>query len=239
MGTRLRTVLIGALVSAVALVSLAGPVSARSASGDRKIAKAGVLVSSDFPAGFASQPSGAESNAAVAKLAKGIPGCAQYIALKKATDQQPQAKSLDYEDSTRQVSNEVDVFPSAAAARGALALYATTSVPTCLERLFTKLLTQTYAKDPKTKGKIARIAVTITPQAVSGLGDNSVVYEGNAKITGKDGTTEQIGLGNAAVLAGRAVSDFDYVTTGAGLNEVLQPAVVSSVARLRAALSRS
>ncbi|MFI5048097.1 MAG: hypothetical protein ACHQIG_13605 [Acidimicrobiia bacterium] len=239
MGTRLRTVLVGALVSAVVVVGLAGPAGARSASGDRKIAKAGVLLSSDFPAGFAGKPSTAESDAAVAKLAKGIPACAQYTALKKATDQQPQAKSLEYEDSTRQVSNEVDVFPSAAAAGGALALYAKKSVPTCLDRLFTKLLTQTYAKDPQTKGKIAGIKVTITPQAVSGLGDNSVVYEGNAQITGKDGTTQQIGLGNAAVLAGRAVSDFTYVTTGAGLNEVLQPAVVASVARLRDALSRS
>jgi hypothetical protein len=83
------------------------------------------------------------------------------------------------------------------------------------------------------------VKVTIEQQPITGLGDDSVIYEGNALVTLKDGTTQQLGLGNAAVQVGRAVSDFTYTTTDADLTEILQPAIESSVARLQTALTTS
>jgi hypothetical protein len=236
MSIRLRSLVIGALAAA-AIGGSVSSASAASVSADQQLAKAGVLKLTDFPEGFESKAPSDSSNAAVAKLAKGIRSCAAYVALQKLTDAQPKASSRNFEDDTRQVSNEVDVFKSAAGARSALALYAKTSVPTCLNLLFKKLLTQEFAKDPKTKGKIAGVTVKIEPQAVSGLGDDSVVYEGNAQIALNDGSSQQIGLGNAAVLVGRAVSDYTYITSGADLTEILQPTIDASVARLRTSLT--
>ena len=53
----------------------------------------------------------------------------------------------------------------------------------------------------------------------------------------KDGSSQQFGIGNAAVQVGRAVSDFTYTTSSADLGEVVQPAIDSSIARLQAALT--
>ena len=70
------------------------------------------------------------------------------------------------------------MFKSTAAADAALALYDKSSVPSCLDGLFTKVLTQQFAKDKATKGKISSVKVTIKQQPISGVGDDSVVYEG-------------------------------------------------------------
>ena len=162
-----------------------------------------------------------------------------YVTLHELTGAQPKAKSRNFEDDTRQVSNEVDVFKSTKAATAALALYGKDSVPKCLETLFTKLLTQQFATQKSTKGKIASVKVTIGRQSIPGLGDASVIYEGRALVTGKDGSSQQIGLGNAAVQVGRAVSDYTYTTTNADLTEILQPAIEASVGRLQTALNAS
>jgi hypothetical protein len=83
------------------------------------------------------------------------------------------------------------------------------------------------------------VSVALDRQDIAGLGDDSVVYEGNMTIAGTDGSTTQIGIGNAAVRVGRAVDDVTYVTTSAPLTDVLTPAIDASVARLRTALSGS
>lgn len=236
MGTGLGRVGVVALVGTVVSVGFASSATA-SRSSDQQLAKQGVLLQSDFPDGFTRKAPDNSSDAEVAKLAKGTSGCGTYIALQKLTDAQPNAKSQDFEDDSRQVSNEVDVFKSVKSADAALAIYARASVPTCLERLFTKLLTQQFAKDPSTKGKIARVAVTLGRQDVGGLGDDSVVYEGSAKVTAKNGTSHTLGIGNAAVRVDRAVSDYTYTTTSGDLTEVLQPAIEASVSRLQDAIT--
>jgi hypothetical protein len=239
MGTRLRTLVAGALVGGASVTAWAGPALGLTSSSDQQLAKAGVLVAADFPASFASSPADSSGDALAAKLAKGIPSCAAYVALHKLTDAQPQAKSRSFEDASRQVSNEVDVFKSAAAARAALALYSKASVPKCLQALYARQLTQQLGKQKSTKGKIASVKVTIAQQPITGVGDQSAVYEGNAVVTGKNASTTQIGIGNAAVQVGPAVSDYTYTTTDADIGEVVQPAIAGSLKRLQAALTSS
>ena len=82
-------------------------------------------------------------------------------------------------------------------------------------------------------------AVTLERQDIAGLGDDSVVYEGNMVLTGTDGSTVHLGVGNAAVKVGRVVDDVTYLTTDAPLTDVLAPAIDASVARLRTALART
>jgi hypothetical protein len=235
MGIRLRHLFIGALVSGTLLVGLAVPAPAVSKGGDVAIAKAGTFVVADFPAGFSRQPATPSSSAENIKLAKGVPGCAPYIALQKLTGAQPQATSPDFEDDSRTVSNEVDVFKTERVAGDALRLFAKPSMVSCLQQLFKKQI----AQDPKTKGKIQSVSIALDRQDIAGLGDDSVVYEGKMEITGTDGSTTQIGVGNAAVQVGRAVNDVTYLTTGAALTEILTPAIDASVARLRAVLGGS
>ncbi len=231
---RVGTLLAGTLLVGAALTGLAAPATAASkGSSDKRIAKAGVFVLADFPTGFAAKASTPSSSSKNIKLAKGVRGCAPYISLQKLTDAQPQAKSKDFEDDSRRVSNEVDVFKSVRAASGALALYAKPSMVSCLQALFKKQL----AQDPSTKGKLASVSVTLDRQDIAGLGDDSVVYEGTMVLTGTDGTTTQLGVGNAAVQVGRAVDDVTYLTTSAPLTEILTPAIDASVVRLRDALA--
>jgi hypothetical protein len=237
MGIRLGRVVVGALLGAIAITAGASPATAASGSRDQQLAKTGVLVAADLPTDFTAKPAGTASDAEVAKLAKGISSCDAYVSLRKLTSAQPQAKSQSFEDASRQVSNEVDVFKSAAAASSALALYDKSSVPKCLQALYAKVLTGQFAKQASTKGKIASVKVTITQTPISGVGDASVVYEGHAVVTGKDGSTVQVGIGNAAVQVGPAVSDYSYTTTDADLATVLQPAIDSSLARLTAAVA--
>ena len=125
--------------------------------------------------------------------------------------------------SARTISNEVDVFKTERAANDALALFAKPSMVSCLQQLFKKQL----AQDPKTKGKIDSVSITLDRQDIAGLGDDSVVYEGNMTITGTDSSTTQVGIGNAAVRVGRAVDDVTYLTTSAPLTDVVSPAIGS------------
>jgi hypothetical protein len=232
MGIRLRHVFAAALASGALLVGLAVPAPAVTRGGDVQIAKAGTFVVADFPAGFAQRAATPSSSAENIRLAKGVPGCAPYIALQKLTGAQPQARSSDFADDSRTISNEVDVFKTDRAAGDALALFTKPSMVSCLQQLFKKQVGQ----DPKTKGKIESVSITLDRRDIAGLGDDSVVYEGNMVITGTDGSTAQIGVGNAAVQVGRAVDDVTYLTTSAELTEILTPAIDASVARLRTVL---
>ncbi len=228
----------GALAVGLAVASLAAGAAgagAVSTSGDVALAKQGVLVAADLPEGWSGANNTGLSDAAVIKVAKTVPGCAKYIALKNLTHATPQARSLDWSDTSRDISNEVDVFANEAKARAALALYANPTVAKCLDGLFTKVLTSQFAKEPTLEGKVKKVSVDITKQPITGLGDESVVYEGNATVTLKDGTQQTIGLGNAAVRVGRVASDYSYSTTDAALPDVLQPAIDSSLARLQSA----
>jgi hypothetical protein len=239
MWRRLRHLVVGALVAGAVIASLAMSASAAGDSKDVQLAKTGVLVPTDFPAGWTSEKATGLSDAAIIKLASPISSCSKYVALKKLTHATPKANSPEFSDQSRQISNEVDVFSSPAKAGAAVTLYGSKSVATCLERVFTKVFTQQLAKEPNTKGKVKSVMVTLEAQSIAALGEQNVVYEGNVQVSLKDGTTEQIGLGNAAVRVGRVVDDFTYQTTDAPLTDVLGTLVDASLARVQAASASS
>jgi hypothetical protein len=233
--TLTRRVLVTTMAVGAALSVLAGGAGAASKAGDTKIAKAGVFVLNDFPAGFKAKARDTSSDKATAKIAKTIPECGPYRALQKLTDAQPQAKSQEFEDSSRQISNEVDVFASAPAATKALALFADPKGEACFDKLFSKVVTAQLAKS---KTKITSVDVSITRQNVDAGGDESVVYEGSATVTLPNGSQQQFGIGNAAVRVGRAIDDFSYFTSSASLTDILQPLIDASLGRLDAALAK-
>jgi hypothetical protein len=221
----------GAVLATLLLGAGAIPAAAARSGDDLEIAKSGTLVVTDLPAGFSTKPDTDSSAAEKIRLAKGISGCAPYVALQKTIAQLPSARSASLEDATRKVSNEVDVFKADRAASAALALYAKPSLVGCLEKLFEKVLLQ----NPEI-GSGDDVVVTLERQDIAGLGDDSVVYEGTVVLRGSDGSTEQLGIGNAAVRVGRAVDAISFSTSGADLVEILTPAIDASVGRLRAAL---
>jgi hypothetical protein len=208
---------------------------AASQSADSSIARAGSFVGSDFPAGFRSTPATDTTHADNIRLAKGVDGCGPYMTLQKSVAPLPQFKSPRFADDTRSMGNEVDVFPTERAASAALVLYAKSSVVGCLENLFEKQTRQ----DPDLRDSLDDVVVDLDRQDIAGLGDDSVVYEGTIVLTGTDGSTTQLGIGSAAVRAGRAVDVVTYTTSGAALTDVLTPAIDASVSRVRTALARS
>lgn len=219
------------LVGVVAVGLLTGGAGAASKTADAKLAKAGVLTSGDFPDGFRGKARDTSSDKANAKLAKSIPACTPYRALQKLTDAQPQAKSQEFEDDSRQISNEVDVFGSVSAAKKAMALFANADVETCLNTLFEKVLVSQLGKS-----QVESVDVAISRQDVDPGGDDSVVYEGNATVNGTDGSQQSFGLGQAAVRVGRGVDAFSYFTSEASLTDILQPLIDASLGRLEDAL---
>jgi hypothetical protein len=225
-----------ALIAAMVVLALAATAAAAgSQARDDAVARAGVLVASDLPAGFAPVGSPATSHADNLRLAKGVDGCGPYLSLQKAVLSLPQAKSSRFSDDTRSIGNEVDVFPTDRAAGAALVLYAKSSVVGCLENLFEKQTRQ----DPQLRGSLDDVVVTLDRQDIAGLGDDSVVYEGSIELTGTDGSTNQIGIGSAAVRVGRVIDVVTYSTNGGSVTDVLTPAIDASVSRLRSAVTRS
>ena len=225
-----------ALAVALLIVALtATAVAAASQAGDVAIARAGAFVASDFPAGYQASTASSTSHADNIRLAKGVDGCGPYTTLQKAVSPLPQIKSPRFEDDTRSIGNEVDVFPSEKTAAAALVLYAKSSVVGCLENLFEKQTRQ----DPQLRGSLDDVVVNLDRQDIAGLGDDSVVYEGSIVLTGADGSTTKVGIGSAAVRVGRAADVVTYSTTGDSLTDVLTPAIDASVSRLRSALARS
>jgi hypothetical protein len=222
------------VVTGLAMLGAAAAAAA-STSGDSAIARAGAFVGTDFPDGFQSTPATDASHADNIRLAKGVDGCGPFVTLQKSLTNLPQFKSPRFADDTRSMGNEVDVFPNERAASAALLLYAKSSVVGCLENLFEKQTRQ----DPDLRESLDDVVVDLERQDIAGLGDDSVVYEGHIVLTGTDGSTNQVGIGSAAVRVGRSVDVVTYTTSGDALTDVLTPAIDASVARLRSALARS
>jgi hypothetical protein len=223
------------LAFAVLVVTVvATSAAAATRSSDSSIARAGVVVQTDFPAGFTAQ--GTSSSAAdLIKSAKGVDGCAPYVSILKTSMPLPQGKSLWFGDGSRSVGNDVVVYASDRAAGAALALYARPSVVGCIESLAEKQVRQ----NPRLNASLDDVTARLDRQDIAGLGDDSVVYEGDVVVTKTDGSTTQIGVGTAAVRVGRAVDVVSYNTTGGDLTEILTPVIDASVTRLRTALARS
>lgn len=218
------------VIAAVSCAASSAGATAQAA--DTAIARAGMFVASDFPSDFQALPGSNSSANETVKLAKGVGGCGPYVTLLKASIPLPQAKSPSFGDDVRSVSNEVLVYPSDRAASAALTLYAKSSVVGCIENLAEKQVGQ----NPQLRDSYDEVVAKLDRQEIAGLGDDSVVYEGHVALTHDDGSSDQIGVGSAAVRVGRSIDLVTYTTTGPDLSDVLTPGIDASVARLRTAL---
>ncbi len=223
-------VLVAMLVAAVT----AAPASATSA--EQQIAKAGVLRLTDFPAGWkqsARKPSSdAEVNAAAAKISS----CKAFASFTKANQQNPRAKSPDFDLGHADVTNTVSVFPSEAKAVAAMKTFASSGLPTCLDKLFSAVFKAQLAKDPSVAKQLASVKVDIAPLDGVDIGDEALAYSGPVVVTLKDGTVQTVGLGIVTVRVGDAVSGFAY-SSDVDVSAALQPAIVTSVKRLQDAVA--
>ncbi|HEU5306668.1 MAG TPA: hypothetical protein VFW97_05030 [Acidimicrobiia bacterium] len=227
---------LGVVITVVAVVAgVTAEAGAAASSGDGAIARSGVFVAADFPAGFRASAPSTTSHTDNLRLAKGVDGCNPYVTLQKTLVSLPQARSSSFGGDGRSISNEVDVFPSEKAASAALVLYAKPSVVGCLENIFEKQ----FRQDPDLRSSLDDVVVRLDRQDISGLGDENVDYEGSITLTGTDGSTSTVGIGSAAVRVGPTVDVVVYSTTGVGFTDVLTPAIDASVGRLRSALASS
>jgi hypothetical protein len=223
------------LVVGVAAVP-AGAASTSSTSSDRAIARAGVLVLTDFPSGWKqakrSDTSDAELDAKAAKIAS----CKPFMAFSKANRGHPHTSSPDFSHDQSTVTNAVSVYASGEQATAAMADFSDPGLPTCLDRLFTTVFRGELAKKKSVAKQITGITTDIKPVEGVRIGDEAVVYQGTVTVTLKTGAPQTIGLGVMSVRTGRAIDGYSW-TSDVGIESALQPAIVASVDRLQKAES--
>lgn len=225
----------GAVIAGTAGTAAAAPASRSS---DQQLAKAGVLVRSDFPGGWSQAKRDDSSDASVQQAATKIPGCAQFVKFSKTNKQNPRAESPEFTLGQSSVDNTANVFPSVKAATTAMTTFGSSALPACLDKLFTSVFNAQFAADPKTAEQITGLGVKINRLRGIKIGDKAIAYEGVVDVNLTDGSTETIGLGYIAIQVGRAVSGFTY-SSDSDISAALQPAIVSSVARLKKAVGTS
>jgi hypothetical protein len=216
----------------IAAVSCAATIAGAASDGtDTAIARAGVFVASDFP-GYASQPSSSLTHADQVAMAKGLDGCTPYVTMQKRLQMVPLAASLQFTDDASSFGNEVAVFATERAASGLLGLAAKSSMVGCLEHYLEKQFRE------QLQGRADDVTATLERQTISGLGDDSVVYEGSLELMDTNGDRSQLGMGTVLVRVGRATESVVYFTEGADPTDVLARAIDASVERLRAVQAR-
>jgi hypothetical protein len=203
---------------------------------DLKIAKAGLLRTSDFPSTWTQKKHDSSGDAEVEKAASKISSCQKYLTFMKTIKKNPRELSPDFELDQSSISNTVNVSTSVKAATSAMAAFGSSSMPTCLNKVFAVVLKAQFAKDTATAGQVSSISVQFTPLDGINLGDDSVVYQGIVTIELKTGESVQLQVGNAAVRVGRVVNDFSYSST-ADISEVLANAIGQGLSRLEGALA--
>ncbi len=221
------------VVAVCTLALAATAAAAASQTADTTIARTGIFVASDFPAGFQASPAPSTTHADQIAMAKGVDGCSPYVTMQKRIMTMPEASSMQYSDGTRTFVNAVVVFSSDKSAGSLLGLVTKPSMVGCLENYLEKQFRQSA------RGQVDDIDVELARQDIAGLGDDSVVYEGTGAFLAANGTTTKIGIGNVTVRVGRALDSIIYFTTGPAVVDDLTPAIDASVTRLRTALARS
>jgi hypothetical protein len=229
-----------AALAAAALVIVAPVVVATAAEAApstdqaRAIARTGMLVISDFPTGWTQSPRAKTADAGLDAAAVKIPSCRAFRRFITATRKQPRVQSPDFDDQQSNVSNSVSAFPSTAQATAAMHTFADRRQPTCLEQLYTKIYRAELTKKKDVAGEIASVRTSIQPVSGLHIGDEVLAYQGAVAVALKDGTTQSIGLGVVSVRVGSAVDGYSW-TSDTDISAALQPAIVTSVARLQAA----
>jgi hypothetical protein len=239
-GIRLLKISAGALVIAIALsASAASGLSTSNRANDRKIARAGALTAGDLPSAWTQRRRDVSDEAHTDAIAAKIPICRQFIAFSKANRKNPRVRSPEFalQDST--FDNTVNVFPSERAADKAMQTFGGVDLPECMNKLFKALLIEQLSKNKNTAAHVKSVDVDIQPYNVQNYGDDTVSYEGSVRVSTKDGSEVDLGVGNTAVRVGRVVSAYSYLIAQAGASDALEGAVQSSLARLQQALEES
>jgi len=224
--------LLPALLVAASCVSLVAPGATAATTTDKQLASTGVLVQSDFPAGWTTKARAKTPDSALDKAAAKIPSCKPFIAFGKANKTNPRAKSPSFDLSHSNVTNSVSVYPSDVKAEATVHTFSDARMPECLQKLFNAAYAMQLQKDEQTAAQVDSISTTIAELPDIRIGDQAVVYQGTVDIYMKDGSTQIVALGFAATRVGRAVAGYSW-TSDIDISDVLQPAIVSSVNRLQ------
>ena len=232
----IRRALLVAVVASGIVIAASAPGTA-AASSDREIARAGVLVKSDFPSGWKSSTRGQTSDAALDAAATQVESCQPFLAFSKANKKNPRAKSPNFGRVQSNVTNAVSVYPSTAKAVAAIHVFADARLPDCFQRLFSSIFERQLAKGA-TADQITSVNTSIAPVTDVRIGDEAVAYQGTVDVSFKDGTTLTIGLGVVSARVGDAVVGYSW-TSDTDISATLQQAIVKSVRRLQRAQSAS
>jgi hypothetical protein len=224
------------VVSAVALMLAVTLPAGAAATSDEQVAHAGVLVASDFPAGWKESPQAKSSDKARDAAAAKVVSCRPYLAFSKANRKNPRAKSPNFDMGHSNVTNTVSVYASTAKAEAAMATFSDPRMSDCLQKLFDTAYAQQLKRDPKTAKQVTSVSTVIAPIPDVRVGDQALAYQGTVDIGLKDRATERVGLGFAAARVGRAIAGYSW-TSDTDISATLQPAIVTSVDRLQEAQS--
>jgi hypothetical protein len=203
---------------------------------DKEVARAGVLVLSDFPDAWTQSKRSDSSDDELDAAATKIKACVPFLAFSKANKRNPRATSPNFDHEHSNVTNAVSVYPSTAKAVAAMRVFADARLPKCLERLFSGVFNAQLAKKKSLAKQIRSVTTHIAPVDGVRIGDQAVVYQGTVDVALKNGTSQRIGLGVLTVRVGDALAGYSY-TADADISAALQPAIVASVDRLQTAES--
>lgn len=231
---RIVRALLGTLLAGSVVVAGAAPAIA--APSDKEIARAGVLVRSDFPSDWTSSTGVQTSDAALDAAADQVESCRPFLAFSRANKKNPRAKSPNFDHGQSNVTNTVSVYPSTAKASASLRMLSDPGLPDCLQRLFSSIFERQLAKQSDVADQIIAVNTSIAPVTDVRIGDEAVAYQGTVDIAMKDGTTRTIGLGIVSSRVGDAVAGYSW-KSDTDVSVILQPAIVKSVNRLQRAQS--
>jgi hypothetical protein len=224
------------LVVVLALGLLGAAAAPAGAAADTAVAKAGVLTLTDFPSGWTQSPRAKTSDAALDAAAAKVKSCAPFAAFTTANRRNPRAESPNFDDAQSNVTNAVSVYPTTAKAVAAMRMFADRRLPACLRTLFTSTFRAELTRKKKVAEQLASVRTTMKEVPRVQIGDEAVAYQGAVDVVLKDGTSQAIGLGVVAARVGDAVTGYSW-TADTDISTALQPAIITSVARLRAAQS--
>jgi hypothetical protein len=213
----------------------AGVSAGASVAGDKSVAKAGVLTADDFAPGWQQErPDPVDRD--VERIARGIPSCRGYLAVRTAAHKNPRAKSQDFVQGDDEVSNTVNVFSAERAATGALDEIRKPSIERCLRTVFDKVISANIAEDPATRKQIESVEVEVGRSDVPAVGDEALAFEIVVRVLTKTGDATDLYLVQEFVRVGRAIASFNFQATGQPLTDTAGY-IDASVGRLRTALA--
>jgi len=224
----------GALVIACAMGASAGVATAATTSGAQAVAQAGVLQATDFPAGWKESTRPASSDNELDSQAAKITTCKPFLAFSKANKKNPRAESPNFDLEQSHVNNTVSVYPSVTTATAAMKIFDNARLPACLDKLFSAEFKTQLAKDKKVAKQLRSIKVDIGRLEGLAIGDEVAAYKGTVEVGLQGGTTSTFGLAVIAIRVDNAFAGYSY-TADSDISAALQPAIVSSVGRLKAA----